>query len=657
MAEGSRRRPLFVAWGRFTDNPWQGIIEAGARDAGFDTVDLEHGARLEELLGRAGDGVVVHFNWTAPITQRAGSQLGAAAAVDSLLAEVDRLRAAGGALIWTVHNVLAHEQRHRQAEVSLLRGLAHRADVIHVMQPHTARAVADVWQLPAERQVHIPHPSYLGVYPDHTTRQQARAALGVPADATAVLFHGLLRQYKGVAELVDGFLAAREERDDLHLLIAGRPGEGFAADWLAPLQGRDDVTLHIDYVPAEQVQLWHRAADALVMPYRAGLNSGALQLAATFDLPAIAFPCLAVEAAEDEGWAVVVDPAAPRWLLDGIAALPPDARERAAAAARRQAPEAIGRTFAERACDAVLSRPGPLDAGLVAVVVSFGSANLVERGLAPLLVRMRAVIVENPTTQDEHEQLVAVVRRLGAELTVMPRNVGFGAAVRAGVERARSLGAERVLLLNPDVTAHAAAVERLLERSREQPRAIVAPRIETPEGQLWFDGGVIDWERGIARHRGEDERDRPLDWLTGACLLLPIEVWDELGGFDDGYFLYWEDVDLTHRWSRRGALVLEREATVVHEVGATQGSGSKSLGYSYYNARNRMLFAVRHLGVRGALRWLRAAPGYASELVARSGAPDARAAEEHRAAASRGTRNGVLRGIERLVRRRPPTAD
>jgi GT2 family glycosyltransferase/glycosyltransferase involved in cell wall biosynthesis len=656
-AAGGSDRPLFVAWGRFVDNPWQQIVESGVRAAGFETLELDHGAPLDRVLARARTGLVVHFNWTAPITQRADTEAEALAAVDALLGRVDGLKAVGGSLVWTVHNVVPHEQLHRDAELRLLRGLADRADAIHVMHPGTASAVEHLWHLPKDKEVRIPHPSYVGVYPDQMSRADARAALGVPEGRTAVLFHGLLRDYKGVAELISAFLSASGQRGDLHLLIAGRPGEGFDERELAPLAGRGDATVHVGYVSPDHVQIWHRAADAFVMPYRSGLNSGALELAGTFGLPVIAFPCRAVEAAVREGWATVVDPQSPTWLVDGLAALEPEAPSLAARAARERAPEVIGREFGALAARLAASRPDPVDPALVAVVVSYGSAALIEAGLTPLLSRMRCVIVENPTSEDEHERLAGVAERLAAQLVVLERNVGFGAGVRAGVERARAMGAERLLLLNPDVEAEADAVRVLLERSLEQPNAMVAPRIETPEGALWFDGGVIDWAAGLARHRSAAEADRDIEWLTGACLLVPLEVWTELDGFDDAFFLYWEDVDLSYRWRARGPLLLERRASVVHAVGGTQGGGGKSLGYSYYNARNRMLFAARHLGLRGALGWWRTASAYEDELVARSGAPDERAAAEHRAAARRGTRNGMLRGLQGLLRRLLRTAD
>lgn len=349
--------PLFVAWGRFTDNPWQDIVEAALRDAGFESIDLDHGGSLSSVLSRAGSGLVVHFNWTAPITQRAGTEAEALVGVDRVLAQIDELREAGGALIWTVHNAAPHEQRHTSAERRLLEGLAARADAVHTMHPRTAEALAERWGVRIEREANIPHPSYLGWYPDRIRRAEARAALGVAPDRTVVLLHGALRAYKGIDALVEAFIVAAGQRDDLHLLVAGRPGEAFDPIELAPLEGRADASIHAAHVPVDEVQRWHRAADALVMPYRGGLNSGALQLAATFDLPVVAFPCLAVDEAARDGWVSVVDPQSPEWLLDGLRELPPDASARARAWAQRHAPSRVGAAFGELALGLLGERP------------------------------------------------------------------------------------------------------------------------------------------------------------------------------------------------------------------------------------------------------------------------------------------------------------
>ncbi len=70
------------------------------------------------------------------------------------------------------------------------------------------------------------------------------------------------------------------------------------------------------------------------------------------------------------------------------------------------------------------------------------------------------------------------------------------------------------------------------------------------------------------------------------------ELWDLVGGFDESYFLYWEDVDLSWRIvAAGGRLAVAEDLTAFHAVGATQAGSTKSATYVYYSARNRLRFA------------------------------------------------------------------
>lgn len=293
------------------------------------------------------------------------------------------------------------------------------------------------------------------------------------------------------------------------------------------------------------------------------------------------------------------------------------------------------------------------DAGeLGLVVVNFGSASMIESNLSEVLARYPSVVVDNFTTQDERDRLGALCATTKSELHVLDRNTGFGFAANEGARRLLDRGCERLLLLNPDLRIGAEEIAGLLVASRDDSEAIVAPRILNDHGQTWFKGGALDSRQVVASHVDPDGPDVPSDWLTGACLLVPAPVWRSLGGFDPDYFLYWEDVDLTNRWRRRGGtLRVVTDVTAVHSVGGTQGGGGKSLGYSYYNARNRMLFAGKRLGIAGLLRALRTAPSYRAELLKRSGAGDAGARDDHARAIRRGTRNGAIRGLRATLSR------
>ena len=107
---------------------------------------------------------------------------------------------------------------------------------------------------------------------------------------------------------------------------------------------------------------------------------------------------------------------------------------------------------------------------------------------------------------------------------------------------------------------------------------------------------MLDPETGTTRRARHDELDGDRTWQTGACFLATIAMWDVVGGFDDDYFMYWEDIDLSWRWREAGgALLLRADATAVHDAGGTQSGAGKSSLYVYFNCRNRLLFARKRL--------------------------------------------------------------
>ena len=112
-------------------------------------------------------------------------------------------------------------------------------------------------------------------------------------------------------------------------------------------------------------------------------------------------------------------------------------------------------------------------------------------------------------------------------------------------------------------------------------------------------------------------------WLSGACLALSAELFDDVEGFDERFFLYWEDVDFSCRVrTAGGTLELADDATAVHDEGGTHnqaGSRAKSETYYYYNIRNRLLFAAIQLGPAEQRRWVLTAAAAARLIVLRGG--------------------------------------
>lgn len=272
---------------------------------------------------------------------------------------------------------------------------------------------------------------------------------------------------------------------------------------------------------------------------------------------------------------------------------------------------------------------------LAVVVVNYASAGLLERNLVVVEREAREIdpetiiiVVDNWSGTDDRNAARAVSATHGWTLVEPESNSGFGGGVNTGMARALAEGASDVLVINPDAHIDRDSLRILAARTAASRTTLASPLISDSDGRTWFAGIDLLLTDGTmrARRKRVDGDAQPFEpWLSGACLWITREVWELTGGFDDDYFLYWEDVDFSRRVvSAGGTLALVEDAKAVHDEGGTQRtepqvSRAKSEGYYFYNIRNRMLFAVRHLDDAGVERWRREIPRTAREIILRGG--------------------------------------
>ncbi|MEY2414992.1 MAG: hypothetical protein QOH53_326 [Ilumatobacteraceae bacterium] len=196
-----------------------------------------------------------------------------------------------------------------------------------------------------------------------------------------------------------------------------------------------------------------------------------------------------------------------------------------------------------------------------------------------------------------------------------PSNLGFGGGANLGFHRAAELGATEIALLNDDIEVESgwlaplrAALDDDPKHGAVQPKLLLAgsdpPRINSLGVTISGDGAGSDIAYGQVDGPQFGD-DRPIESFTGGAVLFRSQFLEETRGFDDSYFLYYEDVDL----ARRGALLGWTYECVPSSVVWHQLSASTSqLGRRarYLQERNRLRFAFR-FGDRAMVRralWL-----------------------------------------------------
>ncbi len=246
------------------------------------------------------------------------------------------------------------------------------------------------------------------------------------------------------------------------------------------------------------------------------------------------------------------------------------------------------------------------------VIVSFNTRDLLLECLASLAavrVPLETIVVDNASTDGS----ASAVRTHAPSARVIEsgENLGFSRANNLGFRAAQ---APFVLVLNSDAAVRPGAVETLLETLRSRPDAgIVGPRTVSPDGaiQVSFGPDLTPWNewrqrrlvRGVERRvpswlrRAEDlaSQARETAWVSGSCLVARRDLLERLGGFDEAFFLYEEDVDLCVRARAAGYKVLfTPRAEIVHHLGRSIAAASERAREAY--RESHLHFYAKHNG-------------------------------------------------------------
>ena len=263
------------------------------------------------------------------------------------------------------------------------------------------------------------------------------------------------------------------------------------------------------------------------------------------------------------------------------------------------------------------------------IIVTYNSSSCIGACLGPLLniSDVELVVVDN----DSKDGTTAKLQKEFPQVTLiaLQENIGFGRACNIGMTASSGSFA---LFLNPDTIATEKALRTLFRFYERHPRVgIVGGRLVDPSGRPLqsmgdtpsLTGLVLDkplaWmakrvgPRGLFRrvvgrcstkfcipHQAE-----PVAWVSGAFLCCRRSIWKDIGGFDEKFFLYYEDVDLCLRATQAGWEVWHvPEAVVEHQSGASFGGDLSKQKEIYYV--NQYYFFQKHFGrpVAWALRAL-----------------------------------------------------
>ena len=232
--------------------------------------------------------IVFHLHWLNTLINSNDTPDRARSIVDSFVGKLRRFRMNGGFIAWTIHNILSHDTPHSELEIELCQQLTSLSNLIVVHGNAALEETRSYYSIPSDKTLVIPHGSYVDIYRNQISGEQARNQLGIKDFDCVFLVFGLIRPYKGIVDLIQAVAAKPELYNHVHLVIAGRPLGVTEQELLAKSDGRVRISFHLRHIADNEVEVFMQASDWIVLPYRKVLTSGSALLAMSFGKPLIA---------------------------------------------------------------------------------------------------------------------------------------------------------------------------------------------------------------------------------------------------------------------------------------------------------------------------------------------------------------------------------
>ena len=254
-------------------------------------------------------------------------------------------------------------------------------------------------------------------------------------------------------------------------------------------------------------------------------------------------------------------------------------------------------------------------------LVSVGRLNLYN-------IKLSVLVIDNNSIDDSTEKLAHhAINNASYEFIENNKNLGFSGGMNVGIRYALKSGADFVMVINNDTILDKDLLVNLLFSARKRQNVgIICPKVYFAKGYefhkerytknqlgqvIWYAGGIMDWNNIYGINRGVDEvdigqytKEEITDFATGNCMFMNTSALKDVGFFNEDYFMYFEDVELSLRMKEKGWQVIYAPGGVIwHKVARSSGIGSDL--NDYYTTRNRMLFGLKYSSVRTKIALIR----------------------------------------------------
>jgi hypothetical protein len=238
------------------------------------------------------------------------------------------------------------------------------------------------------------------------------------------------------------------------------------------------------------------------------------------------------------------------------------------------------------------------DFKLAIIIITYNSENTIEKCLKSIQTQNfpgKTIVIDNNSTDRTWKKLT----RLNIVKVKNSTNTGFAKSVNQGIKLAiKNFKPSHFFILNPDAYLDKNCLKKIFQTlptgrqvSQKNPEiGLITPKIKDAKTKKTiFTKGQINWLKMSTSH--SSAKNAREDYLTGCCLLIKKAVLDKIGGFDERFFLYYEDADFSLRAKKAGFKIETVDDAICYH---NESSSSDSKTKTYYLVKSGLIFFHKH---------------------------------------------------------------
>jgi GT2 family glycosyltransferase len=240
------------------------------------------------------------------------------------------------------------------------------------------------------------------------------------------------------------------------------------------------------------------------------------------------------------------------------------------------------------------------------IIINYNTKEITKNCLISLFKNLKSekevIVIDNASNDESVDELKSIFGHT-IKLIFNEKNIGFGPANNLGAKLASG---KYLLFLNSDTIINNDFTSKLIDFFANNSRAgIVSPELLFENGQSQphtygkfptIFGTITD---KFFRPKFNDDSSMEVDWVSGAAMAMRKEVFEKIGGFDENFFMYYEDIDLCKRLKDKGFAIVRLSGLSVTHLVAKSSANAKSIKKMYYRSQN-YYFKKHH----GYINWI-----------------------------------------------------